>query len=186
MRLVLASRSPRRAELLTRAGYEFEIVPADIDEHIRGAETPREHVQRLAREKAVLVARSHAASVVLGADTVVVIDDANLGKPVDDADAAAMLRRLSGRTHVVLTGVALHAPGREWRGVESTRVTVRELTAEEIAWYVGSGESAGKAGGYAIQGLASRFVTRIEGSYANVVGLPVALVDQSLKTLGYG
>ena len=181
MRLVLASRSPRRAGLLTRAGYTFEVAPADIDERVRDSESPPDHVRRLAREKAALVARDHPGAIVLGADTVVVVDHDILGKPVDDSDATRMLRRLSGRTHVVLTGVALHAPNHQWCDVDSTRVTFRELTAEDVSWYVGSGEPGGKAGAYAIQGLASRFVTRIEGSYANVVGLPVALVDRPLR-----
>ena len=183
MRLVLASRSPRRADLLTSAGYEFEIAPADIDERLLDGETPATHVRRLATDKAAHVARDHPESIVLGADTVVVIDDVTLGKPADDADAAGMLRRLSGRTHEVLTGVALHTPHDRRRGVESTRVTFRELTAGDIAWYVESGEPRGKAGAYAIQGLASRFGIRIEGSYSNVVGLPVSLVDDMLRKL---
>ncbi len=181
MRLVLASRSPRRVDLLTRAGYEFEIVPADIDERSIDGETPEAHVRRLARDKAAFVARGRPESIVLGADTVVVIDDVVLGKPADAADAAGMLRRLSGRTHQVLTGVAVHTPHDQRGDVESTRVTFRELTVGDIAWYVGSGEPAGKAGGYAIQGLASRFVTRIEGVYTNVVGLPIGLVDRLLR-----
>jgi septum formation protein len=181
VRLVLASRSPRRADLLTLAGYDFEIAPADIDERSLDGETPTEHVRRLGREKAAVVAPSYPGSIVLGADTVVVIDQVTLGKPFDDADAVDMLRRLSGRTHEVLTGVALHASSDQRCEVESTRVTFRELTAEDIAWYVESGEPEGKAGAYAIQGLASRFVIRIEGSYANVVGLPVALVDRLLR-----
>ncbi len=183
MHLVVASRSPRRADLLTSAGYEFEIAPADIDERLLDGETPATHVRRLAREKAARVARDHPESIVLGADTVVVIDGVVLGKPADDADAAGMLRRLSGRTHDVLTGVALHAKNAQCCDVESTRVTFRELTAGDITWYVGSGEPDGKAGAYAIQGRASRFITRIEGSYANVVGLPVALVDRLLRKL---
>ena len=183
MALILASRSPRRADLLTRAGYAFEVVPADIAERLLDGETPAAYVRRLAREKAALVARDHPETVVLGADTVVVIEGVVLGKPVDDEDAAAMLRRLSGRTHEVLTGVALHAADDERSDVESTRVTVRELTARDIAWYVASGEPGGKAGAYAIQGLASRFVTRIDGSYSNVVGLPIALVDRLLRAI---
>ena len=181
MHLVLASRSPRRADLLTSAGYEFEIVPADIDERLLDGETPAAHVRRLARDKAALVARDHPESVVLGADTVVVIDAVVLGKPADDADAARMLRRLSGRTHDVLTGVALLTPTDQECALESTRVTFRELTAGDIAWYVASREPEGKAGAYAIQGRASRFVTRVEGSYSNVVGLPVSLVDRLLR-----
>ena len=183
MRLVLASRSPRRADLLTRAGYEFEIAPADIDERLRDGETPAAHVCRLATEKAAVVARDHAEAVVVGADTVVVIDDVVLGKPVDDAEAAGMLSRLSGRTHTVLTGVALHSPGAQRCEAESTLVTLRALTGKEVAWYVDSGEQVGKAGAYAIQGRASRFVTHIEGSYANVVGLPIALVERLLRAL---
>ena len=181
MRLVLASRSPRRADLLTRAGYDFAVAPADIDERLLDGETPASHVRRLAREKAAIVARDHRESIVLGADTVVVIDGVVLRKPVDDADAAGMLRRLSGRTHDVLTGVALHTPNVQRCDVESTRVTFRELTAADITWYVESREPDGKAGAYAIQGRASRFVTRIEGSYTNVVGLPIALVDRLLR-----
>ena len=183
MRLILASRSPRRADLLTRAGYEFEVAPADIDERLLDSETPAAHVRRLARDKAARVARDHPGAIVLGADTVVVIDAVMLGKPTDDADAASMLGRLSGRTHEVLTGVALYSPSNRRCDVESTRVTFRDLTAAEVAWYVASREPDGKAGAYAIQGRASRFVTRIEGSYANVVGLPVALVDHLLRDI---
>ena len=180
---MLASRSPRRADLLIHAGYQFEVAPADIDERVLDGETPAAHVRRLAREKAALVALDHSASIVLGADTVVVIDDVVLGKPADDADAAGMLRRLSGRTHAVLTGVALHTPHDQRCDVESTRVTFRELTSGDLAWYVGSGEPAGKAGAYAIQGRATRFVTRIEGSYTNVIGLPVSLVDHLMRVM---
>ena len=187
MCLVLASRSPRRAELLTRAGYRFEVVPADVDERRRDGEAPAELVRRLARKKAAAVAARHPGAVVLGADTVVVVDDDFvLGKPRGDVDAARMLRRLSGRAHEVLTGVELRAPHGHRAGVQSTRVFFRTLSPEEIAWYVTSGEPADKAGGYAIQGRASRFVTRIEGSYANVVGLPVELVDRLLGELGAG
>lgn len=186
MRLVLASRSPRRADLLTRAGYRFEVAPADIDERRREGEAPRELVRRLAREKAAAVAPRHRGAVVLGADTLVVVDGAVLGKPDGAAAAAAMLRRLSGRAHEVLTGVALHgADG--WRdGVQSTRVVFRALSPEDVAWYVATGESADKAGAYSIQGRASRFVTRIEGSYTNVVGLPVELVDGLLREFAGG
>ena len=184
MPLVLASRSPRRADLLSRAGYRFEVAPADVDERRRAGETPRALVRRLAREKAAAVAPRHPGAVVLGADTVVVVDGAVLGKPDGDDGAARMLRRLSGRAHEVLTGVALRAAHRRRDGVQSTRVVFRALSADEVAWYVASGESADKAGGYAIQGRASRFVTRIEGSWTNVVGLPVELVDGLLGELG--
>lgn len=181
MHLVLASRSQRRADLLTSAGYDFEVAPADIDERLLDGETPAAHVHRLALAKSALVARDHPTSIVLGADTVVVIDGVVLGKPADDAVAAAMLGRLSGRTHDVLTGVAFQSGDDRQCDVESTRVTFRELTDAEVAWYVESGEPEGKAGAYAIQGRASRFVTRIEGSYTNVVGLPIALVDHLLR-----
>ena len=183
-RLVLASRSPRRVDLLTRAGYRFEVAPADIDERRRHGEAPRELVRRLAREKAAAVAPRHPGAVVLGADTLVVVDGAVLGKPDGDGDAAAMLRRLSGRAHEVLTGVALHAADRRRGGVQSTRVVFRALSPGDVARYVATGEAADKAGGYSIQGRASRFVTRIEGSYTNVVGLPVELVRGLLRDLG--
>jgi len=186
MRLVLASRSPRRVELLSRAGYRFDVEPADIDESRLEGETPRELVLRLARGKAAAVAPRHPGSIVLGADTLVVVDGAVLGKPADDADAARMLRRLSGRAHEVLTGVALQAGRRGCDGVQSTRVVFRALSGDEVAWYVATGESADKAGAYSIQGRASRFVTRIEGSYSNVVGLPIELVDGLLRELGAG
>ena len=185
-RLVLASRSPRRAELLTRAGYRFEVAPADIDERRRDGEAPRELVRRLAREKAAAVAPRHPDAVVLGADTLVVVDGAVLGKPDGAAGAAAMLRRLSGRGHEVLTGVALHAADRCRAGVQSTRVVFRTLSPDDVARYVATGESADKAGAYSIQGRASRFVSRIEGSYTNVVGLPIELVDGLLRELAGG
>lgn len=184
MPLVLASRSPRRVDLLTRAGYRFEVAPADIDESRRDGESPPALVRRLAREKAAAVAPRHPGATVLGADTVVVIDGAVFGKPNGEADAVGMLRRLSGRAHEVLTGVAVHTAQRCCGGVQSTRVVFRALSPEDIAWYVASGEPADKAGGYSIQGRASRFVTRIEGSYTNVVGLPVELVDALLGELG--
>ena len=184
MRLVLASRSPRRVDLLSRAGYRFDVEPADIDESRFAGETPRELVLRLARGKAAAVAPRHPGAIVLGADTLVVVDGVVLGKPDDDADAARMLRRLSGRAHEVLTGVALRAGRRGCDGVQSTRVVFRALSRDDVAWYVAAGESADKAGGYSIQGRASRFVTRIEGSYTNVVGLPIELVDGLLDELG--
>ncbi len=186
MRLVLASRSPRRVDLLTRAGYRFEVAPADIDESRLEGEPPRELVRRLAREKAAAVAPRHPGAVVLGADTLVVVDGVVLGKPADAAGAAAMLRRLSGRGHEVLTGVALHAPDRCCDGVQATRVVFRSLSPDDVAWYVATGESTDKAGAYSIQGLASRFVTRLEGSYTNVVGLPMELVDGLLRELAGG
>ncbi len=181
--LVLASQSPRRADLLTTSGYRFTVEPANIDERLHPGESPSDHVARLAGEKARVVAVSHPDALVLGADTVVVVDGDVLGKPESDAVATSMLRRLSGRTHQVLTGVALIGGQRLRCEIASTEVTFRSLRPDEIAWYVDSGEPNGKAGAYAIQGRASRFVTGIVGSYSNVVGLPIALVDTLIRSL---
>jgi septum formation protein len=182
--LILASASPRRAELLTTAGIQFEPLPVQVDETQRDAESPYDHVRRLAEEKARMALARRSDAVVLGADTVVVIDERILGKPKDPEDAAAMLRALAGRSHEVLTGVAVLAVGRPARvAVERTRVWMSALGNDEIAWYVATGEPMDKAGAYAIQGLASRFVDRIEGSYSNVVGLPVALVYRLLDAV---
>jgi len=177
--LILASASPRRADLLAAAGFEFEVRPVEIDEQPREAETPADYVLRLAREKAAAASPASGA-VVLAADTSVVVDGQILGKPVDDEDACRMLRLLSGREHEVLTGIAIRHDGREASAVASTWVQFLPLTAEEITWYVASGEPRDKAGAYAVQGLASRFVAQIRGSYANVVGLPIALVYKLL------
>jgi septum formation protein len=178
--LVLASASPRRAELLRLAGFTFEVAPADVDETPREAELAEHYVRRLAEAKARAVAAQHPGAAVLGADTTVAVDGAILGKPADSADAVAMLHRLQGRAHDVLTGVAVVGPGWSASSVATTRVWMAPLTAEDIDGYVASGEPMDKAGAYAIQGLASRFVTRIEGSYPNVVGLPVHLVHELL------
>ena len=182
--LVLASGSPRRAELLKAAGIPFEALAVDIDETPLTREAPEAHVRRLAEQKARTAAKTRPASVVLAADTIVVVDDRILGKPKDTAEAREMLRALSGRTHEVLTGVALIAPGSDpIVEVASTAVWFAPLDLHEIDWYVASGEPMDKAGAYAIQGLASRFVERIEGSYSNVVGLPVALVYRLLQAV---
>jgi septum formation protein len=200
MRLVLASASPRRADLLRAAGYEFEIVKAEVDESVRAGERPEIYVRRLAAEKSAAASRLIPAAgrtaglssgrphefpqpIVLGADTVVVVDDEILGKPRDDEQSGAMLRLLSGRRHMVVTGVSLRQGAYEVGRVEQTSVHVRALSADEVAWYVASGEGRDKAGAYAIQGLASRFIPRIEGSYSNVVGLPVAAVAELLTSL---
>jgi septum formation protein len=177
VRLILASASPRRAELLRAAGFEFDVMPADVDESVLPGESPEPHVRRLAEAKArALVARA-GRRPVLGADTVVVVDGEILGKPVNDDDARRMLFMLSGRRHQVVTGVCvMEASTESVTGVAVTTVELSPLTAPEIDWYVRSGEPMNKAGAYAIQGLASRFITRIEGSYSNVVGLPIALV----------
>jgi septum formation protein len=184
--LVLASASPRRRELLASAGIAFDVEPVDVDERREPGEAPEAYVERVARLKAGGGARRHPARAVLGADTVVVVDGEVLGKPASAADAARMLRRLSGRAHAVLTGVALAWQGRITSRVERTDVVMSPISEDDLAWYVASGEPLDKAGAYAIQGLASRFVTRIEGSYSNVVGLPVATVVELLTTWGGG
>ena len=180
--IVLASSSPRRAELLRAAGIPFDVIAADIDERQRAGERPEVYARRLAGEKARAVLPKATGRPVLAADTIVVVDGQTLGKPGDEADAARMLRLLSGRAHEVLTAVALgdSAEAVEVR-VATTIVEFAALSDADVAWYVASGEPMDKAGAYGIQGLASRFVTRIEGSYSNVVGLPVALVYDILK-----
>lgn len=180
MHLILASASPRRAELLTSAGFRFEVRAADLDERVLPDETPHDYVRRLALEKARAVHEALGAaesdSLVLGADTTVVVDGEILGKPDDEREAERMLRLLSGRPHLVLTGVSVRSRRGEAGGVDQTQVFVRPLTNPDVDWYVQSGEWRDRAGGYAIQGLAGRFIPRVEGSYTNVVGLPVALV----------
>ena len=184
MRLLLASRSPRRAELLRAAGFDFDVQPANADETVHPGEPPEAYVRRVAEAKARAVLPSAAGRIVLAADTTVVVRGAILGKPADPEDAARMLRMLSGTSHDVLTGVTTARPGEEpITRVETTRVEFSRLTEDEIAWYVASGEPMDKAGAYAVQGLASRFVTRVEGSWSNVVGLPVALVYEMLLSL---
>jgi septum formation protein len=178
-RIVLASASPRRAELLAAAGVMFEVKPAEVDERPLDGEAPGDYAIRVAADKA-RACRAAPGDIVLAADTVVVVDGLILGKPADDGDAARMLRLLSGRTHSVLTGVVVRRGPREASAIESTAVTFSPLSETDIAWYVASAESRDKAGAYAVQGLASRFVSRIDGSYSNVVGLPVALVCRML------
>lgn len=200
--LVLASASPRRQDLLSSAGISFAVQPADLDETPLAGESARDCAERLAREKALAVWRTRPRDLVLGADTVVVVDSAILGKPLDSDDAARMLRMLSGRVHQVITGVCLARPSRtapsataakvsrdavrtedcELRASsETTFVTFNEMTNAEIRDYVATGEPMDKAGAYAIQGMASRWIPRIEGDYSNVVGLPVALVYRMLR-----
>ena len=188
MRLILASASPRRAELLRAAGFDFEIVATEIDERLRPDEPPAAFVRRLAAEKSAagLAQVRPDDVVVLGADTAVVVDGEVLGKPRDDHDAAAMLARLSGRRHEVLTGVSLRTSTAEAGFVEATTVEFSHLSDAEIAWYVASGEGRDKAGAYAIQGLAARFIPRIEGSYSNVVGLPLAATAELVVKIASG
>jgi septum formation protein len=179
--LVLASASPRRQELLRNAGIAFEVQPADIPEDALPGEPAKDCAERLAREKALAVALQRPQDLVLGADTIVAVDGQLLGKPADSADAARMLRQLSGRDHEVITGVCLVAKGRPFVASEITRVTVDRITDQEIADYVATGEPMDKAGAYAIQGIAARWIPRIEGDYSNVVGLPVALVYRLMR-----
>jgi septum formation protein len=183
--LILASSSPRRAEILQTVGWPFEAVTAGIDETQKPAETPADYVQRLAAEKAEAVASTRATGLVLGADTTVVVNDNLLAQPTDDEDARRMLRLLSGNWHEVLTGVALINIGvGSAVDYETTRVRFTEMTDAEIDWYVSTGEANGKAGAYAIQGRAALFIEEIEGEYFNIVGLPIRRVYQMVLKLG--
>ena len=187
-RLILASASPRRRELLTQAGYVFDVEPAEIDETPHAQETPGAYVQRLAEEKAQAVLAKHAAFhgklSVLGADTTVVCGGEILAKPESAADARRMLRLLSGRTHQVLTGVAAATREGIVSAVESTEVVFAEIPEAELERYCATAEPLDKAGAYGIQGYAARWIPRIEGDYFNVMGLPIArvvrLMEQSL------
>jgi len=192
---VLASASPRRQELLRNAGIPFVVQPTDIPEVPRPGEAPRAFAERMAREKALTVFRQRPDDFVLGADTIVIVDAEILGKPRDAADAARMLRLLSGRRHQVTTGVCLVAPhlrtenrqletGFEDVRSETTIVTVEVLSDDDIRSYISTGEPMDKAGAYAIQGRASRWISHIEGDYFNVVGLPVSLVYKMLRERG--
>jgi septum formation protein len=180
--LVLASASPRRAELLAAAGFTFEIAPADVDETPAGSEPPDEYALRVARAKAQLIVLARSSdAVVLAADTVVVGDGRLMGKPVDRMDAASMLRSLSGRIHEVHTAVVLRTRDRRAEEIVTTRVRFQPLSDAEIDWYLDTGEPDGKAGAYGIQGRASRFIDWIEGSWSNVVGLPISTVYRLLR-----
>lgn len=174
--LYLASQSPRRAELLTRLGLSFGRIDLDIPEHRQLGEPATEYVRRVAREKAgagLLKVMGSPGAVVLAADTEVILDDEVFGKPVDAADAAAMLRRLSGRTHQAVSAVSVVSAAREAQAFVVTDVSFAELDEDDIAAYVASGEAMGKAGAYGIQGRAEQFVTRLAGSYSAVMGLPL-------------
>lgn len=183
--LVLASASPRRAELLRTAGIRFEVVPADVDEQQHAGEDAETYVRRLAADKAAKVATTRPGRAVLGADTAVVLEGEVLGKPADAADAAGMLSRLSGRSHLVLTGVCLiDLAGHAETAVAATRVEFRQLSAAEIEQYVASGEPMDKAGAYGIQAGARGFIARVEGERDTVVGLPVALIQAMCERRG--
>lgn len=189
-KLILASASPRRAEILRNARFDFAVVPAHIDESRRPNEPPADYVRRLAEEKARTVARQLAndaandSTFIIGADTVVVIDTDILGKPSSAANAREMLRRLSGNPHVVYTGLAvLQRNGAAHTAVEKTRVTFEPLSEKEIEDYIVTGEPVDKAGAYAIQGRGGKFISRIEGCYFNVMGLPLACLYAMLRDL---
>ena len=186
-KLILASASPRRAEILTAVGWEFEKQIADIDETELPGEKPEDYVQRLAREKAEVVAKKHIGALVLGADTTVVIENQIIGKPTDSDDARRMLQMLSGNWHEVLTGIALVKMTKENLetkvDLQKTRVKFAELADAEIEFLIERGEPLDKAGAYAVQAQAALFIEKIEGDYWNVVGLPVSLVYELLKTL---
>jgi septum formation protein len=184
-RLILASASPRRRELLTQAGYLFEVEAADVDESPRTGESPSDYVRRLAEEKARAVFTKHANQsdvIVLGADTTVVLDGEILGKPANAADARRMLRALSGRTHQVLTGIAAATRAGISTAVESTDVTFSEIPEAELDAYCATSEPLDKAGAYGIQGYVARWIPRIDGCYFNVMGLPIARAVALLNT----
>ncbi len=183
-RLILASASPRRRELLTQIGLRFEVQAADIDETRRDAEAPAAYVQRLALEKAQAVLALHPHATVIGADTTVVLGGEVLGKPRDLAEAERMLRGLAGQVHEVHTGVAVVRAGVALQHVETTQVFFGELAEEELARYLATGDSLDKAGAYGIQGYAARWITRIEGDYFNVMGLPLAATVRLLRRAG--
>jgi septum formation protein len=191
MKLILASSSPRRAEILRNAGFEFEILPADVDESLRPGEPAADYVRRLAEEKARKIARQlspnlkDSSAVIVAADTTVALSKDILGKPVSPEDARTMLRRLSGQTHEVYSGIAVLRlkDGAIRVAVESTRVTIARMTEREIEDYIASGEPFDKAGAYAIQGRGGKFITRIEGCYFNVMGLPLARLYSILREM---
>jgi len=185
-RLILASASSRRQELLQKAGVAFTVVPSDIPETVQVGETPEEYVLRVAAEKALDVARKYPDTWVLGADTIVEIDGEVLGKPRDQADGQRMLRLLSGRTHQVITAFVLLDEENQVRAKQmvSSSVTFKSLSDTQIHEYLATGEPFDKAGAYAVQGLGASLVERIEGSYTNVVGLPIDEVLTALRTVG--
>jgi septum formation protein len=183
LKLVLASQSPRRSELLLAAGFEFTVRPANVDEAVHEKEEPEAYVQRLAWDKAS-AAQAGEGEIALGADTVVVIDGKILCKPRDPADAVRMLGLLAGRKHEVITGICLRAGARVVQDWAVTQVWMTPMSEPEIGEYVASGEPMDKAGAYAIQGLAAKFIEKIEGSYSNVVGLPIELIYRHLRKWG--
>ncbi len=184
-RLILASQSPRRRELLEQIGLTFDVLPADINESVQAGESAVDFVARMAREKAEAVARQQPDALVLGSDTAVVVDEHILGKPADEADARRMLGLLSGREHTVLSAVALLGAGQPpCCRVQASRVRFRTISGEEMARYWASGEPRDKAGAYAIQGLGAVFVEHLSGSYSGVMGLPLFETARLLEEAG--
>jgi septum formation protein len=183
--IILASASPRRAQLLRQMGLEFEVRPADIDETVKVGEQPSGYVLRLAREKALAISRLAPEAIVVGSDTSVVIGDRILGKPATEEEAADTLQALSARTHQVMTGLAVAVDGYAEARLITTNVTLRELRPDEISAYVRSGEPMDKAGSYGIQGLGGIFVESLQGSYSAVVGLPLRETADLLAQAGY-
>ncbi len=184
VRVVLASQSPRRRDLLTLIGIPHEVRPADVDETVLPGELPPPHCERLARAKAAALASTETDALVIGSDTIVVIDGDILGKPGSIDEARAMLARLGGRTHTVLTAVAVSFRGRTVSGVESVAVTFRALDADQIAAYVATGEPMDKAGAYGIQGFGATIVERIDGDYFAVMGLGLGKLVGLMAELG--
>lgn len=183
--IILASQSPRRAELIGRLGLPFETLPADLDESYLHGETPPQHAERLSREKAQKIAADHYEALVIGSDTIVVVDGDVLGKPRDREQALEMLMRLSGRDHEVCTGVAVAHRGRVESGLERVQVRFRELTERDCEEYVATGEPMDKAGAYGIQGFGSAIVAGITGDYFAVMGLPVVRMLTLIERFGW-
>ena len=184
LRVILASQSPRRRELLTLVGIDHEVRPADIDEAYFPGEEPAAHALRLAQEKATTIARREPDAVVIGSDTIVVVDDDVLGKPADEEDAARMLARLSGRAHLVVTAVAVAWRGTTRSDVEEVGVEFHPLSSADIRAYIATREPMDKAGAYGIQGYGATIVSRVDGDYFAVMGLPLQRLVRVLGTLG--
>jgi septum formation protein len=186
MRVILASSSPRRRELLSSVGIEFDVIPSHVPEEHQMGEAPEEYVARLSRDKARAIAAKYPGQWVIAADTTVLLGDQLLEKPADDADARRMLATIAGRTHIVYTGVTIEHGEKKYRDtrVAESEVRMLPLSQEDIAWYVRTGEPLDKAGAYAVQGIGAMFIESIHGSYTNVVGLPLALLFQMLRNAG--
>jgi len=184
VRVILASQSPRRRELLNLVGIAHEVQPADIDESYFAGERPREHAERLARGKTAVIAQREPDALVIGSDTIVVVDGDVLGKPVDELDAVRMLARLAGRSHVVITAVAVAWRGETRSSVEEVGVTFHPMTRAEIDAYIATGEPMDKAGAYGIQGYGATIVSRVDGDYFAVMGLPLQRLTRVLASIG--